>query len=120
MAKLMAILITVSFLMFASTTHANTDSIVEFVPGKIRNIDVMFLPACQGDNHRKICGVNTITKTIAEWVGHKNVARFIKLNQLDPKVTSGETLLPKGYVVSRRKPIKTDILILSDDQCTRS
>jgi hypothetical protein len=107
-AKLMVTLITASFLMFASTTHANTDSIVEFIPGKIRNVDVMFLPACQGDNHRKICGLNNITQTqtIVKWVGHKNVARFIKLNQLDPKVMSGDTLLPKGYVISRRKPVK--------------
>jgi hypothetical protein len=105
MVKLIALSITVSYLMFASTTHANTDSFVEFVPGKIRNTELMILPACQVDNFKKICGIQVITeeRTIADLVGRARVSRFIAGNKLDPKTTNANTLLPVGNLVTVRK-----------------
>jgi hypothetical protein len=54
---------------------------------------------------KKICGFNSFKKpkTIAEWVGLRNVEEFIKMNKLDPKTTNGQTIIPEGYLVSLRK-----------------
>ncbi len=105
MAKFIVLLITVSFLLFTSVAQASNRSVIETKPGKIRNMDVMFLPACQGVNFREICAPNVIeqTKTIAEWVGIRNVASFIARNKLDPRVTNSNTIILKGIVLSIKK-----------------
>jgi hypothetical protein len=105
MAKLIALLITVSFLLFTPVAQADERTFVETAPGKIRNTELKILPAWQVDNFKKICGIQVITeeRTIADLVGHARVSRFIAGNKLDPKTTNANTLLPVGNLVTVRK-----------------
>ncbi len=106
MAKIIALLITISFLMFTSVAQANKNSVIATKLAVINNYDVLLLPACQVDNVTEICVSTFIMNatTLDKWLNKGNLAKFISRNGLEPQVTNGKTIIPKGIMFA----IKTE------------